>query len=82
MSKYIIVEGFENLISILDNERDYDSRYRSKYASDIDTLQGCLNYDSEELNSGDYETECLKVKVIEKYLNKNTSIMMYECETK
>ena len=82
MSKYFIVDGLENLVSILDGVRDYDSRYISKYSSDIDALEGLLNYDSEELSSGDYETENFKIKVIEKYLNKNTSIMMYECETK
>lgn len=85
MSKYFIVEGFENLIFLLENVRkwDYEKKYNvCPYISDIDKLQELLNYDSEELASNNYETDNFKIKVIEKFFNKNTSIFMYECETK
>jgi hypothetical protein len=81
MPKYFSVTGFCNLIRVLEDEKVRGS-YKSEFENDIEVLYELKTYDNRELDSGDYITEKLKIKVIVHYFDIDSFKTNYQVELK
>jgi hypothetical protein len=75
MSRYFSIVGFENLIDLLEHRH-------VKLRVDIEELNNLKCYDYYELDSGDYETTNLKIKVVEEFITRHDSTFKYNVEVK
>jgi len=81
LPKFFTVNSFSLLIDVLESCKD-PYTLQNEYENDISNLLDKLRYDREDLRSGEYETQNLKITVIEHYVSLTTIIYNYNVITK